>query len=158
MIENDEEAKTSQSRIIRFEWSDSIQKFTSQDKNLNNLTSNHKEKITRLVKKIESKSGIKRDSCLLFFLAFTLATLTGFAISFILIASSKSQHGGVMIILTCLLVFFGFVGYQFHRGTQLTRVNHYFIKYSKSIEGALSPIGFSIVHSFRFGKKLFNYF
>jgi len=156
MTEKDEtKIKT---HIIRFNWSDSTQKFKSIDKSLTNLNPDQKQKIASIVKKIEKKSGIKRDSCLLFLIIFTLATLVGFAFSFLLIISSKSQHGGVLIILTCLLVFFGFVGYQFHRGTQLTRVNAYLSKNGEKIQNQLSPLGFSIVHSFRYGKKKIEIF
>lgn len=139
---------------ITFSWNCKLQKMVLSAPNEDKIGLNLLKNASKMIIQFEKKSGVKKDSCILFSFLFFLSTVLGFTASYFLIISKQNNLGGMTIIFTALFVYFGFMFLLYFRGTQLKRVNKFIEKNGENFIKEASKFGYDVVIGFQRG----NYF
>ena len=138
----------------KFHWNQKANTFDSADPPIPDSDPS-KKVIEDLMKTIESKSGIKKIPFFLIYIGLITLVILGYVLAYFLIQESMITLGGIIIIITPFISYFGFVGYTLIAGTQASRANNYMDKTFKRFTEKLKPYDFKIWYSFTKSNKKF---
>ena len=95
------------------------------------LSKENSSKIKKIMRIVETKSGIRKTSSFLIFLILAFLSSIGFGIGMYMVILGKQLFGGIALIVTPLLSFFLVFGWLTIRGTQIERFDTWWMKKSK---------------------------
>jgi len=134
--------------LIRHKWNDSKSRFDDIDDTSTQLSGPQQIAVHEVIRKIEAKSGIRRDHILPRIITFVLINAAGFGFGFLAISEQFQLIAGIVIIGTPFFSYFIIIGPCIVREKQLNRIDHYMKKNSEKLNENLLYHNLTLLYSF----------